>query len=251
MVLLSYSLPAAAMKLVEVFGGKLDDLFFSTSSVFSVFSLACALVISLSFVLLKRAPAKCGRRTRLVALRRALFPHRWVFGPSAKADLGFFLFNSLLAGVLFGWAVISSRATAGWTREVIDGIFTGGDPIEISTWVANSIATIVLFVAYELGYWIDHWLKHKVPLLWSVHKVHHTAETLSPLTVFRMHPVDSIVFYNIIAAITGISLGLLSCVTGTTAKPYEVSGQNIVLLAMGFTLVHLQHTHLWIAFTGW
>ena len=47
-------------------------------------------------------------------------------------------------------------------------------------------------------------------MLWDFHKVHHTAEVLSPLTNFRMHPVDSVVFGNILAIFLGVTGGVLS-----------------------------------------
>src|SRR5690606_17405268 len=48
--------------------------------------------------------------------------------------------------------------------------------------------TLSLALCYDLATWIAHWLHHRVPRLWALHKLHHTAEVLSPLTAFRHHP---------------------------------------------------------------
>ena len=39
-----------------------------------------------------------------------------------------------------------------------------------------------------------HRFMHKWPILWSIHKVHHSATTLTPMTVFRTHPLEGIIF---------------------------------------------------------
>ena len=35
---------------------------------------------------------------------------------------------------------------------------------------------------------------HKWPILWALHKVHHSATVLTPMTVFRTHPLEGIIF---------------------------------------------------------
>jgi len=37
-----------------------------------------------------------------------------------------------------------------------------------------------------------------VPFLWEFHKVHHSANVLTPITAFRVHPVDTWLFANMI-----------------------------------------------------
>ena len=44
---------------------------------------------------------------------------------------------------------------------------------------------------------------HKIPALWEFHKVHHSAEVMTPLTELRQHPVEIIVVVNLIGLATG------------------------------------------------
>ena len=104
------------------------------------------------------------------------------------------------------------------------------------------------FLAYELAYWVDHYLSHRIPLLWDFHKVHHTAEVLSPLTNFRVHPVDSIVFYNIVSISLGTTGGALELPAAWPSV--RVGGANVILVAFIFVTVHLAAFHVWIATTG-
>lgn len=71
--------------------------------------------------------------------------------------------------------------------------------VELPFW-----AKLFLSVAlYDITtYWI-HRASHKVPLLWRLHRVHHSDTTMDSSTVFRFHPLELILIYqtgNIITA---------------------------------------------------
>lgn len=44
-------------------------------------------------------------------------------------------------------------------------------------------------------YWI-HRASHKVPLLWKLHRVHHSDTTMDSSTTFRFHPLELILIYQ-------------------------------------------------------
>jgi sterol desaturase/sphingolipid hydroxylase (fatty acid hydroxylase superfamily) len=113
----------------------------------------------------------------------------------------------------------------------------------------KAVATVAIFIAYELAYWVDHYLSHRVPFLWEFHKVHHTAEVLSPLTNFRVHPVDSVVFGNILGLFIGATDGVLRYLEFATPFGARASA-SVVLVVFMWIFGHLQHSHLWIPFTG-
>ncbi len=102
--------------------------------------------------------------------------------------------------------------------------------------------TVMLFLAYELGYWLNHYLSHRVPFLWEFHKVHHSATVLTPLTNFRVHPVYMCIFLNILAVFTGLASGVAEYAFGQTTHQYGLSENNIILVFFIYLYVHLQHT---------
>jgi sterol desaturase/sphingolipid hydroxylase (fatty acid hydroxylase superfamily) len=112
------------------------------------------------------------------------------------------------------------------------------------------LVTLTLFLAYELGYWCHHYLCHRVPFLWEFHKVHHTANVLTPLTAFRTHPVDTWLFANMLALMVGSANGAINYVLGAGIAPYMITDTNVILVIFIHVYVHFQHTHLWIAFQG-
>ncbi len=215
-------------------------------STFSLISLACALVIGAGHVVLSRQAR--GRKTSPKLLLRALFPRKVWLTASSRADLVFFIFNVWAAGVLLSGALLSGQAIAGGLSGWLAGAL-GPGPLGAAPWpVVAMVGTVLGFIAYELGYWVDHWLSHKVPFLWAFHKAHHTAEVLTPLTVYRVHPVESLKLANIMALSTGFVGGMLAWAFGPAWHAPLAFGQNAIFLVFVMTVVHLQHSHAWMTF---
>ena len=188
---------------------------------------------------------------RLRAVLRALFSSRIWLSRSCKADYAFVVFNTFIFGLLFGWALFSFDRISRWTTMELTDLLGAVEPTTIPVVYTTAILTLALFLAYEFGYWLDHYISHSVPMLWEFHKVHHTAEVLTPLTNFRIHPVDTILFFNILAVLMGTTNGALFYAFGTPLAEFTISGKNVLGLAVTFLLQHLHHSHVWIAFTGW
>jgi sterol desaturase/sphingolipid hydroxylase (fatty acid hydroxylase superfamily) len=90
--------------------------------------------------------------------------------------------------------------------------------------VQRAGVTLVLFLGYELGYWSDHFLKHRIPALWELHKVHHTAEVLTPL--MTMHPLDTFIFGHILAMTAAVANGLAVYAFGDTTYQIRAVGDQ-------------------------
>jgi sterol desaturase/sphingolipid hydroxylase (fatty acid hydroxylase superfamily) len=225
-----------------------SHLLFALGSHFSLTSLGAALVFAALFFVWRRL--KRGRRLRPRTIVRALFPRRIIAHQSNQADIGYLFFNVFVFGVVFGWSVLAYQSIS---NGIVSGLVAIAGPVTPSTlspYITRSVITVMLFLAYELGYWFNHWLSHKVPVLWEFHKVHHTAEVLTPLTNFRVHPVYTWVFANILAFSAAIANGFGNYMFGDTTYQYALSDTNIILVLFIHTYVHLQHSHMWIAFRG-
>ena len=234
---------------LSYFLGQLGKALLAPGSHISLFSLASALVISL--VVLAVRQARKGRRIRPTALLRALFPRRIVMSRSTLADVGYFYFNLFLFGIIFGWAVLSYEVVSHHVAALLAAMLGPTKPSTLPLFVTKAVITVMLFVAYELGYWLNHYLSHRVPFLWEFHKVHHSATVLSPLTNFRVHPVYMSVFLNILALFIGSANGVGDYIFGRTTSQYGLSETNLILVFFIYLYVHLQHSELWIVFSGW
>lgn len=219
---------------------QLGGTFLLPGSSYSFAALACSLVIFLVLAV----PAGRSRRTRLKVIRRILFPRRLVKSASGRADLAFFIFGLLFSGLLIGWAIFSADQVRAF---VTTSIGPPGAPV-LPGWANIGIGTLALFLAYEFAYWLDHWLMHRVPLLWRFHKVHHQAESLSLLTNSRVHPLETIGFFNLQALILGLTGAALEQLLGAGVGPATLGGTNALVLVAAVTITHLQHSHLWVTY---
>lgn len=114
-------------------------------------------------------------------------------------QLSLTLLNLIFLGIQLGWIK--------WLNARQIGLL---QLIELPFWIK-----LVLGVAlYDLTtYWI-HRASHKVPLLWRLHRVHHSDTHMDSTTTFRFHPLEIIFIYQtgnvITAAIFGTDMTALA-----------------------------------------
>jgi sterol desaturase/sphingolipid hydroxylase (fatty acid hydroxylase superfamily) len=216
----------------------------------SLARLAITLAIGLlAFGLLHQRKASRLRAVRLRVLIRAMFPQKF-FRRSTGADVFMTSLNIFLFGLVFGWALLSSQTIARFTTGLLLDFAGPVTPTAWSPAATSALITFAIFIAYEWAYWFDHYLSHRVPFLWEFHKVHHTAEVLTPITIFRVHPIDTIVFYNLLALAVGVTEGAICYLMGTPVEGFTLWNKNLLMMVAGILLQQLQHTHFWIPFTG-
>ncbi len=215
--------------------------FIAPGSSFSFGALGLTLLVAAMLVIRSRS-------VRLKTLVRTLFPRRLWNTRSGRADIGWFAFSVLGGGAMFGGAIIVSSFVATRLVSGLTQIFGESSVTILPAWFVVALTTICLFIAYEFAYWLDHWAMHRFKPAWAFHQVHHSAESLSLLTIARVHPVETIGFYNLVALIMGATSGILGYVLGAGASPATLFGSNVLALLSGIFITHIQHSHLWITF---
>lgn len=223
--------------------GKLVAVLFSPASYFSVASLTIAFLVAAAVYLAKRPRSGLG-----AAFSRAVPRLSRLIGRSGRTDAGYFLFNLLIAGALFGWAVVSADRVSEAVGSILSLTWRTHGLIRAPGWVMTSVLALSSFLVYEFAYWLDHYISHRMPFFWAFHRAHHTAEALSPLTVYRVHPIDGVKFANILAASLGIAGGVVAWALGSPCKP--LAPHNAITLVFVYLVVHLQHSHVWLTFPG-
>ena len=120
--------------------------------------------------------------------------------------------------------------------------------VTLPAWLIASIFTLALFLLDDFAKYIVHRALHTIPLLWCFHKVHHTAETLTPFTVYRTHPVEGVIFAFRASVVQGIAIAGFVFFFGDRAELLTVLGANIILFAFNATGSNLRHSHIWISY---
>lgn len=117
------------------------------------------------------------------------------FSPSAKVDYFLWVLNHFLQISLLPLIFASGFLFAGKFYHLLVEIF-GHCTLNIflSSWgvVWYSIAFII---TSDFSRFALHYLMHHNRFLWSIHRLHHTAEVLTPFTLFRVHPLEMIIFH--------------------------------------------------------
>jgi sterol desaturase/sphingolipid hydroxylase (fatty acid hydroxylase superfamily) len=227
---------------------RISSELFSAGSIFSVYSLATTFLIAVCALAYQRKMRR--GRVNLRAIARAIFNKRILLTKSSAADVKLFFLSVVLMPVVVGALVISANAVATVVSAALRSSFGAIAPAACCDLSTKVFSTVVLFLAYEIGYWVDHYLKHRIPFLWEFHKVHHTAEVLTPVTNFRNHPIDNIFFGYMLAISIGSASGILAWLFGRTTESFTVDGKNILFIFFLWTIGHLQHSQFWIPFRG-
>lgn len=227
---------------------RISNELFSAGSIFSVYSLATTFLIAVCALAYQRKMRRGRAHPR--AMARAIFDKRILFSKSFAADVNLFVLSVVLMPVVVGALVISTNAVAMVVSAALNNLFGARAPVACCDLSIKVFCTVALFLAYEIGYWVDHYLKHRIPFLWELHKVHHTAEILTPVTNFRNHPIDNIIFGYMLAIFIGSASGALAWFFGKTTESFTVDGKNILFIFFLWTIGHLQHSQFWIPFRG-
>jgi sterol desaturase/sphingolipid hydroxylase (fatty acid hydroxylase superfamily) len=182
---------------------------------------------------------------------KAIFNPKVWWHQSAKVDYQLWLVNIIIAPILITPFVITMVPVA----ELTSSLLTSGFNIKATTlWSSESIAillTLVLFVSDDFSRFFLHYLMHKVPLLWRFHKVHHSAQVLTPMTVYRAHPVERFLYACRMGLTQGIVIGVFYAFIGNALTAYDILGANIFTFIFNMLGSNLRHSHIWLTYPRW
>lgn len=221
----------------------------SPGAILSLPALGLSLLIALAYLAGRRRRRRGA--VRPAVLLRALASRRILFGRSTRADLFCYFLNTFAVGGLIGWGLFSSLDVSHVVVRLADAAFGPRPPAALPGGLLRAGLTVAVFLGYELGYYADHYCKHKIPLLWEFHKTHHTAQALTPLTVFRVHPVDTLIFFDVVAGSVGVLHGGFIYLAGRPVTMFTFAGSNVIIVACLLVLAQLQHSEFWIPLRGW
>ncbi len=202
--------------------------------------LATALGAGLLFLTLFR------RKSVGESLKRIFSRQVWR-GPSARADYWFFGINELLFRrptdlvfiTLVNFLSVRTQALFGGVQPLFAGAGSGL-PVVI-------LYTVYTLMVIDFASYVTHWLQHNVDFFWRFHKVHHSAERLSPVTVFRQHPLDMIQYTVLRGTFAGVGYSLFPLLFPLPSDVARFSGVNAGLFIY-FLTASLRHSEVPFAY---
>ncbi len=123
----------------------------------------------------------------LLAAAEAIWPRRnLVLGrhPRWLTHALFFVTNAVVGRLLS--LIIVVGVAADWAATNNFGF------LNLTDW-PWLVEAAVAFITLDFAVWLQHRLMHHSPLLWRMHKVHHSDRDLDATTALRFHPFELIV----------------------------------------------------------
>jgi sterol desaturase/sphingolipid hydroxylase (fatty acid hydroxylase superfamily) len=186
-----------------------------------------------------------------VSLMRWLLPTEVLKHPSAQVDFAFYFINKMLLAVIYGSVLLTAPLSYKAVSGVIERGF-GPSVAEFEPHFGFSIlTTLMIILVLDFSLWFLHFLFHKVPFLWDYHKVHHSAEVMTPITAARMHPVEEVVDSLTVGLTVGATMAVMHYLLGPAAIQITLFEVNIFLAVFFFSAFHLRHSHVWIRYPFW
>ncbi len=215
----------------------------SQTSIFSYIGALVTFFLIYVFLRQKSEPARSD------GFFKTAFPADILRHHSTRLDLRMFLVNSFVLSAAYGLAILSGEFWHGVMVQALGSAFGPPRPLDAPPWVPIALTTVLDIVMIDLGYWVGHYLMHRIPALWEFHKVHHSAEVMTPLTELRQHPVEMILMPNLITFAGSMGYSGMVYVFGA-AQPLHLWQANALLVIFFLTIGHLRHSHVWLPFTG-
>lgn len=192
------------------------------------------------------------KRTGLRDSLRKLFDRGVFFSSSAKADYKIFVINRIFT-LFISPLLITQMTIATAIFFFLHGVdwISKGQFAETPKPVVVTLFTLSMFIFDDFTKFLLHRWMHRWPLLWAIHKVHHSAETLTPITVYRVHPLEGVLYGLRSVFVQGSLIPVFLFFFGGTVDLVTVVGVNALVFVFHVTGSNLRHSHIDIHYWPW
>lgn len=166
---------------------------------------------------------------------------------SARVDVGLYLVDRALMPV---WTVLFLGALAPFVeRTTIRGLEAGlgPSPAIVVTPAWQLLYGLVTLLVVDMVFYFTHLFGHRTRFGWIFHKVHHSAEVLTPLTRYREHFVEGIIYAATVSTGAAFATGLFAYLFA--GRITQITIMNLGVLVFLFTLTaNFRHYHVSLRF---
>jgi sterol desaturase/sphingolipid hydroxylase (fatty acid hydroxylase superfamily) len=173
-----------------------------------------------------------------------IFPKEVYLHRSAVVDYIYFLCNTTVGAFILlpfvGLGVMVSR-------EVTSLLGGAGATPRPEHWAWTLGLTLVLALVSDFATFFVHLCAHRIPFLWEFHKVHHSAEVMTPVTVYRMHPVDDALTFMVSGLFVGCADAVIRCFVDPNFPVVGLYGVTMFTFLFYLCGYNLRHSHVWLS----
>ena len=182
---------------------------------------------------------------------KQLFSVKLWFNQSSLVDVCWLFINQWLFKLLTVPLLALQVSYALSINDFLSVLFGMGNYWQLNQSVMLALFTFILFVSQDFSKYLVHLSLHKIPFLWRFHAVHHSATTLTPLTLYRIHPVEMLInslrSLLIGALLSGVFIYLFKNSLGIT----QILGVNLFVFIFNIAASNLRHSPVWLGFANY
>lgn len=201
------------------------------------------LIVGVLFIVSRQQNLPIGR-----LMRTWVFRKKYWWNHSSKQDYWIYFLNALFKSFLFVPLFECSFVISQWVIRFLVK-FNGGDLLDLpakNTWILAF--TLGVFVWDDFLRFFNHYLMHKIPFLWEFHKLHHSARVLTPVTLYRAHPMESVIAIVRNSISLGVAIGVFIFIFGSSFSLWTLLGINGFGFLFNLVGANLRHSHIPLSF---
>ncbi len=167
---------------------------------------------------------------------------------SSKLDFKLLFANSALTTTFIVPIIVTKLSIIVWVSSGFRTEFGAIDNQLLPYWAIVLLFTITVFFVEDFNRFFLHRCYHKIPFLWEFHKVHHSAEVLTPFTLYRSHPVEIIISRMGSVLIIGFVTGIFVYLFPGQLSALEILGVDLLGFLFNALGANLRHSHIPFSF---
>lgn len=179
---------------------------------------------------------------------KSLFDRRYWLHRSSLTDIGFLFLNNAIRILILVPLLGSHLAMTMLVAGILQSGFGDAPSVQLSWLTLGLLYSGIFFLCEDISRFGLHYALHRYPLLWRFHKVHHSAEVLTPLTVHRVHPVELGLSYLRGLLVFGLVSGVFVYFFRGQVHGFDILGVDLLGFLFNFFGANLRHSPIWLSF---
>ncbi|MBY0385923.1 sterol desaturase family protein [bacterium] len=183
----------------------------------------------------------------IVLLKKWIFRKKYWWNHSTKIDYQVYFLNGLFKVLIFIPWLDFSYFFSKKTVQALQWMSRDMGALDSNYFNLFSF-TVFAFIIDDFLRFFHHFCMHKIPWLWRFHKTHHSAKVLTPITLYRAHPVEVLISTIRNSLSAGLAVGFFVYFFEAQVSYFQIFSVNLFGFAFNFLGSNLRHSHIPISF---